>query len=268
MIVLYDFTAQVAELGPDKVIFDGRSQLSDHARGVSFSTDDGISWGATRFAKDTSSGVDCLASLLALRPTKIHSHITSQPGDVCPAFSFQPQKSAKTEAAAIRDFTAKSAQECCAACSEEHTCRVWTLATAHKTEPHKATTCYLMGALTGSLKSCDWCTSGVASKQPSPSPSPSPSPPTPPTGQLAPLLFSHPSGADRSKGVVLRSDDGANTWTKLASATPDDPGRKFGYSSLTLLNDARKVGLTYETSSGTCTSDASACRIMYRTISV
>ena len=52
---------------------------------------------------------------------------------------------------------------------------------------------------------------------------------------MAPLLFSHPAGKDRSKGVVLRSTDGAQSWTKVADATPKNHDKKFGYSSLTLL---------------------------------
>merc|ERR1711934_1070178 len=105
---------------------------------------------------------------------------------------------------------------------------------------------------------------------------------------MAPLLFSHPAGKDRSKGVVLRSTDGAQSWTKVADATPNNHNKKFGYSSLTLLEHVHAttmdkfddtvaetmstttttmVGLTYETSGPTCTSDTSACLIMYRNVS-
>ena len=74
------------------------------------------------------------------------------------------------------------------------------------------------------------------------------------------------------------STDGAATWTKAASATPENPTVMFGYSSLTLLPAGARssmlsgsvrvgVGLTYETEGASCTVDTSACRIMYRNFS-
>ena len=74
------------------------------------------------------------------------------------------------------------------------------------------------------------------------------------------------------------STDGAATWTKAASATPENPTVMFGYSSLTLLPAGARssmlsgsvrvgVGLTYETAGASCTVDTSACRIMYRNFS-
>merc|ERR1712217_715010 len=144
-----------------------------------------------------------------------------------------------------------SADECCAACSNLANCGGWTLATAHKSQPKKETTCYLLSAVTAPTTSCSWCTSGIR---------------VTPAEDVAPLLFSHPSDTDRTKGVILQSHDGARTWTKVASATPEEPTRKFGYSSLTLLADGG-VGLTYETSGQSCTAATSACNIMYRNVS-
>ena len=169
--LMHNGEAQVAEVGADELIFDGRSHLgSGAARGVSKSTDGGETFAPPIFVHDATSGVNCLASLLAL-----------------------------------------------------------------------------------------------------PTPKASPSP----TDNIVPLLFSHPAAKNRSQGVVLQSTDGAQSWSRVAMATPESPGDKFGYSSLTLLGAGEiggggamesMVGLTYETSGGTCTASTSACRIMYRNI--
>jgi len=154
--------AQVAELAADAVVFDGRSDEGAYKRGVALSDDAGETFSPVRFAADESSGVSCLASLLAL-----------------------PSKSK-------------------------------------------------------------------------------------PAAQAS-LLFSHPSRKNRTSGVILRSDDGAGLWSKVASATPEAPDMKFGYSSLTLLSSQQydvAVGLTYETEGANCTATTSACRIMYRKIAV
>ena len=105
------------------------------------------------------------------------------------------------------------------------------------------------------------------------------------------LLFAHPSGANRTHkagrnaGVLLRSDDGAQTWREVGSATPEDPSRKFGYSNLNsdslmprVLLAGRdsdggrlsSVGLTYETEAEGCDSalESSACQIVYRTFEI
>ena len=58
--------AQLAEVGVDEVLFDGRSDKGSYDRGVALSTDAGETFGAVRFADDASSGVSCLASLIAL----------------------------------------------------------------------------------------------------------------------------------------------------------------------------------------------------------
>lgn len=280
--------AQVAELGADEVIFDGRSNT---ARGVAMSTDGGQTFSQPKFVDDPTSGVSCLASLLALPPPKpqtqpqLQEHLSAvghTPVVNCSSSSYFPHRSAKKIGAAITDFLTDSAQACCAACNNNSRCFAWTLAGAHQTEPKKKTTCYLLGPLTGPMKNCSWCISGLTHK---------PAPPPSPAGQVAPLLFSHPSEKDRSKGVVLRSTDGAGSWTRVAYATPNDEGKKFGYSSLTLLvntpaatatntgsfdcadtvtncSTTTMVGLTYETSGPTCTSATSACLIMYRNVSL
>jgi hypothetical protein len=49
------------------------------------------------------------------------------------------------------------------------------------------------------------------------------------------LLFSHPTHGHRSQGVLLRSDDNAETWQLLGSATPEDPRAMFAYSNLNSL---------------------------------
>ena len=108
------------------------------------------------------------------------------------------------------------------------------------------------------------------------------------TRSVSPLLFSHPSGenrthkAGRNAGVLLRSDDGAQTWREVGSATPEDPSRKFGYSNLnwnSLMprvlagqdSDGSRgrlsVGLTDETEAEGCDPalESSACQIIYRT---
>ena len=174
--------AQLAEVGVDEVLFDGRSDKGSYERGVALSTDAGETFGAVRFADDASSGVSCLASLIAL--------------------------------------------------------------------------------------------------------------PLTPTTPKATLLFSHPAAKNRSGGVLLRSVDGAASWTKVGTATPDNPSANFGYSSLSLLPGHGQpqqhgwegrdratataaataatvsVGLTYETGGSSCTSSTSACRIMYRNLTV
>ena len=88
--------------------------------------------------------------------------------------------------------------------------------------------------------------------------------------------------AGRNAGVLLRSDDGAQTWREVGSATPEDPLRKFGYSNLnwnSLIprvlagqdSDGSRgrlsVGLTYETEAEGCDPalESSACQIIYRT---
>lgn len=86
-----------------------------------------------------------------------------------------------------------------------------------------------------------------------------------------PLIFSHPSGVNhthkskRNAGVLLRSDDGAKTWQKIASATPENASVAFGYSNLNRLADSGRVGLTYETTDAGCDEKADACKIVYRT---
>lgn len=87
------------------------------------------------------------------------------------------------------------------------------------------------------------------------------------------LLFSHPSGSeagDRSHGVLLRSDDAQKSWAVVAQATPELRDAMFAYSSLTPPGRAgdSRVGLTYESGDPGCTASASACRIMYRELSL
>ena len=91
------------------------------------------------------------------------------------------------------------------------------------------------------------------------------------------LLFSHPSGKDRTHkagrngGVLLQSNDYAETWREVGSATPEDESAKFGYSNLNQLpaeaSDTLTVGLTYETEAEGCDPalESSACTIIYRT---
>ena len=84
------------------------------------------------------------------------------------------------------------------------------------------------------------------------------------------LVFSHPSSsANRSAGVLLRSDDDAESWQVVGPATPEDPGTSFGYSMLNSLpqedSAAPTVGLTYETGAPGCAARSSACKIVYRT---
>ena len=93
------------------------------------------------------------------------------------------------------------------------------------------------------------------------------------------LLFSHPSGANRTHksgrnaGVLLRSDDDAETWYEVTAATPEDAGAAFGYSNLNLLpivvggGSRQRVGLTFETNDvAGCDEKADACKIVYRTL--
>ena len=77
--------------------------------------------------------------------------------------------------------------------------------------------------------------------------------------------------------MLLRSDDGAESWREVGSATPEDPGANFGYSNLNSLPDditedggsaKLQVGLTYETGDAGCTTLSSACRIVYRSFDV
>ena len=92
------------------------------------------------------------------------------------------------------------------------------------------------------------------------------------------LLYSHPSGKNRTHkggrnaGVLLRSDDGAQTWYEIGSATPEAAGSMFGYSILNSLVESapglQQVGLTYETGDAKCEDKATACRIIYRTFSL
>lgn len=84
------------------------------------------------------------------------------------------------------------------------------------------------------------------------------------------LIFSHPSSsANRSAGVLLRSDDDTESWKVVGSATPEDPRRSFGYSMLNSLpqedSATPMVGLTYETGAAGCAARSSACKIVYRT---
>ena len=87
------------------------------------------------------------------------------------------------------------------------------------------------------------------------------------------LVFSHPtSSANRSAGVLLRSDDDAESWQVVGSATPEDPGTSFGYSMLNSLpqedSAAPTVGLTYETGDAACEPRAAACAIRFRRFEV
>ena len=266
--------AQVAEVGPDEMIFDGRSGA---VRGVAKSTDGGETFTPPKFVHDATSGVSCLASLLALPrsgppPQPYLSAAQHDSAENCSSSSYFLNASAKKAGAAITDFLTDSTQACCAACNENPRCFAWTLAGAHPSDPHKKSTCYLLGPLAAPMQNCSWCTSGLSHK---------PTPPPTPTANIAPLLFSHPAAKNRSQGVVLRSTDGAQSWTRVALATPETPNEKFGYSSLTLLErtagtghafdgttavTTTMVGLTYETSGATCTPSTSACRIMYRNI--
>jgi sialidase-1 len=61
--------AQIAELGADQLIFDGRSKLAGYPRGLATSVDGGATWRDIRFTNDTTSGTSCLASLLAVPAT-------------------------------------------------------------------------------------------------------------------------------------------------------------------------------------------------------
>jgi hypothetical protein len=292
--------AQVAELAADTVLFNGRSGVGKNARGVATSADGGTTFGPVRFAQDESGGVSCLASVMALPTEPAAAAVAAAAAAATPALAqpncsaagYRRNTTAKRSAVALRDFpsstTADPLAECCAACANHSAgdwrgragggkgaCSAWTVATAHATEPHKATTCYLLGELTAAPTACAWCTSGVGGGPPPPPPPPSPAPA--PAGSLAPLLFSHPSAPGRATGVLLRSDDGAQSWTEVASATPEEPTAMFGYSSLVLLPQSSGsgsgtttvVGLSYETADDAyCTADTSACRIMYRTIAV
>ena len=49
------------------------------------------------------------------------------------------------------------------------------------------------------------------------------------------LLFSHPSQGNRSFGVLLRSDDAAESWQLVGSATPEEPGAMFAYVAFIIL---------------------------------
>jgi hypothetical protein len=248
--------AQLAELAADQVLFDGRSSEAGNKRGVALSTDGGATFGALHFTDDATSGVSCLASLLAIPLTNTTVASTTPQ---CSPSTYMKNASAKQSGGSIlKQMFTTLADDCCAACRSLAKCGAWTLATAHNSEPKKKTTCYLMSALTAPTTSCAWCTSGISSTPP---------PPPSPAGNISSLYFSHPSDTDRTKGVVLRSNDGARTWTKFASATPEEPTRKFGYSSLTLLQGGG-VGLTFETSGDSCTAATSACNIMYRNVSV
>jgi hypothetical protein len=261
--------AQVAELAANEIIFDGRSKKGNK-RGVASSDDGGETFFNRRFVADKTSGVSCLASLLALPvPVPTRTDLAAVPtpsppptGQCSPSAYLQNTTTKQSGGTILQQFLTTSADECCAGCANLTSCGAWTLATAHHGD-HKPTTCYLLSALTTPTKRCAWCTSGLSGTPPPPPPSPTP----PAPGMLAPLLFSHPAGTDRTKGVVLRSDDGAKTWTEMASATPEAPSSTFGYSSLTVL-EGGGVGLTYEAGASSCTADTSACNIMYRNVTV
>lgn len=114
------------------------------------------------------------------------------------------------------------------------------------------------------------------------------------------LLFSHPSHANRSAGVLLQSNDAAvsepslhvlscllcmctpgqklhfkknlyvqETWVEVQSSTPEQPDAMYAYSNLNMLpaedSDKLSIGLTYETGDTGCAASAAACKIVYRT---
>jgi sialidase-1 len=93
------------------------------------------------------------------------------------------------------------------------------------------------------------------------------------------LVFSHPAGTNRTHksgrnaGVLLRSDDNAETWHQVAAVGTAQA--MFGYSNLNALPDSKqqqqqqlKVGLTYETGDAGCQAKADACKIVYETFEV
>lgn len=53
------------------------------------------------------------------------------------------------------------------------------------------------------------------------------------------LLFSHPSQGNRSFGVLLRSDDAAESWQLVGSATPEEPGAMFAYVAYKTARESR-----------------------------
>jgi hypothetical protein len=89
------------------------------------------------------------------------------------------------------------------------------------------------------------------------------------------LLFSHPSsGTNRSAGVLLRSENDAESWQIVSFATPEQPGANFGYSNLNALpkevasdsvtplaSTPTLVGVTYETGDPGCEAPPPLARL-------
>jgi hypothetical protein len=216
--------AQLAELGADHLLFDGRSSLPGFPRGLATSYDGGKSWKGLKFVHDTSSSTSCLASLLAVpakQPAKKQSSTNNLSAISGNLQRPSQQRLSRQRLSSQRLFFSHPAQK--------NRSQGVVL-----TSDDGAATWQLLASATPEQPSAMFAYSSL-------------------TALLEPVVTRPFARATKNKDGAAETEVTEAQNTLLHTGYRDESSK-----------DNVMLGLTYETGDNGCTAAASACRIMFR----